>query len=147
MVRGAAHGRRLLHTAQGREGNALRRDGPVGFPYDARDGPHRRQHQLPMAYVAGGRGERCGCRQAERHCLTLTLTLTLTVTPTLTLTLTLTLTKVELGRLLLSSSAADGSAAQQAELATLGAERARVLADEERLRGEVVKLRGRAEAP
>jgi len=54
---------------------------------------------------------------------------------------------VELGRLVLSSSAADGSAAQQAELATLGAERARVLADEERLRGEVVKLRGRAEAP
>ena len=47
---------------------------------------------------------------------------------------------MELGRLVLSS-AADGSAAQQAELATLGAERARVLADEERLRGEVVKLR------
>ena len=37
--------------------------------------------------------------------------------------------------------------ANKAELATLGAERAHVLADGERLRGEVVKLRGRAEAP
>ena len=63
----------------------------MGDPYHARDGQHRRQHQLPMADVAGGRGERCGCRQAERHCLTLTLTLTLTLIVTLTVTLTLTL--------------------------------------------------------
>ena len=57
------------------------------------------------------------------------------------------ISKGELGRLLLSSSAADGTVAQQAaELTSLGAERERVVVDEQRLRGEVVGLRGRAEA-